>query len=253
MNNNMEKIVNLCKQYGFVFPGSEIYDGYKKSLDDLNIDESRVNMLTSAEVQKDEEGLLELAKNLNKPIYFVDLDLLKLFESQDIQKSELRKNFGMVLQETWIFSGTVMDNVRYAKPDATDEEVIEACKKAHADTFIQTLPDGYQTHITSQNGLSEGQKQMLAIARVMLLDNDIVILDEATSNIDTRSEKIINDAFDELMKDRTSIVIAHRLSTIVHANLILVLKDGHIIESGNHQTLMDKKGFYHSMYSSQFK
>ena len=171
----------------------------------------------------------------------------------DIQKSELRKNFGMVLQETWIFSGTVMDNVRYAKPDATDEEVIEACKKAHADTFIQTLPDGYQTHITSQNGLSEGQKQMLAIARVMLLDNDIVILDEATSNIDTRSEKLINDAFDELMKDRTSIVIAHRLSTIVHADLILVLKDGHIIESGNHQTLMAKKGFYHSMYSSQFK
>lgn len=170
----------------------------------------------------------------------------------DIKKSALRKNFGMVLQETWIFSGTVMENVRYAKPSASDEEVIEACKKAHADTFINTLPYGYQTKVSAKEGLSEGERQMLTIARVMLLSPDIVILDEATSNVDTRTEKLITDAFDKMMQNRTSIVIAHRLSTIQNATLILVLKDGHIIETGNHEQLMNKKGFYYSMYSSQF-
>ncbi len=170
----------------------------------------------------------------------------------DIKKSSLRANFGMVLQETWIFSGTVMENVRYAKPSATDEEVKAACKKAHADFFINTLPYGYETKVSAKEGLSEGERQMLTIARVMLLEPDIVILDEATSNVDTRTEKLITDAFDAIMKDRTSIVIAHRLSTIQKASLILVLKDGHVIETGNHQTLMTKKGFYYSMYSSQF-
>ncbi len=170
----------------------------------------------------------------------------------DIKKSSLRANFGMVLQETWIFSGTVMENVRYAKPSATDEEVKEACKKAHADFFINTLPYGYETKVSAKEGLSEGERQMLTIARVMLLEPDIVILDEATSNVDTRTEKLITDAFDAIMKNRTSIVIAHRLSTIQKASLILVLKDGHVIETGNHQTLMNKKGFYYSMYSSQF-
>lgn len=170
----------------------------------------------------------------------------------EISKSALRKNFGMVLQETWIFSATIMENVRYAKPDASDEEVIQACKKAHADTFISTLPRGYDTLVSAKEGLSEGERQMLTIARVMLLEPDIVILDEATSNVDTRSEKLITDAFDNMMKDRTSIVIAHRLSTIQRADLIIVLKDGHIIETGNHETLMNQKGFYYSMYSSQF-
>ena len=178
--------------------------------------------------------------------------LFNKLSQRKIKKSSLRSNFGMVLQETWIFSGTIMDNVRYAKPDASDEEVIEACKKAHADTFINTLPFGYQTKVSAKEGLSEGERQMITIARVMLLKPDIIILDEATSNVDTRSEKLISDAFDEMMKDRTSIVIAHRLSTIKSADIILVLKDGHIIEQGNHQSLMEKRGFYYSMYSSQF-
>ena len=170
-----------------------------------------------------------------------------------IAKKNLRKNFGMVLQETWIFSGTIMENVRYAKADASDEEVIDACKRAHADTFIQTLPDGYQTKVTAKAGLSEGERQMITIARVMLLEPDIVILDEATSNVDTRTEKLITDAFDQLLQGKTSIVIAHRLSTIKNADLILVLKDGHIIEQGNHTSLLAKRGFYYSMYSSQFQ
>ncbi len=170
-----------------------------------------------------------------------------------IKKSALRKNFGMVLQETWIFTGTIMDNVRYAKPEASDEEVIDACKRAHADTFINTLPDGYNTKVTAKQGLSEGERQMLTIARVMLLEPDIVILDEATSNVDTRTEKLITDAFDRLLENKTSIVIAHRLSTIRNSDLILVLKDGHIIEQGSHNVLMQKQGFYYSMYASQFK
>ena len=171
----------------------------------------------------------------------------------DIKKEELRKNFGMVLQETWIFSGTVLENVRYARPSASEEEVKEACKEAHADSFIQTLPDGYNTLIGAKSGLSEGERQMLTIARVMLAKPDIVILDEATSNVDTRTETYINDAFDKMMEGRTSIVVAHRLSTIRKADHILVLKDGHVIEQGNHKSLMDAKGFYYSMYSSQFK
>ncbi len=174
-------------------------------------------------------------------------------DGTSIRKSALRKNFGMVLQETWIFTGTIMDNVRYAKPEATDEEVIDACKRAHADTFINTLPDGYQTKVTAKQGLSEGERQMLTIARVMLLEPDIVILDEATSNVDTRTEKLITDAFDRLLENKTSIVIAHRLSTIRNSDLILVLKDGHIIEQGSHNALMAKQGFYYSMYASQFR
>ncbi len=174
-------------------------------------------------------------------------------DSTTMTKKSLRSNFGMVLQDTWIFSGTVKENIMYAKPEATEEELYEATRKAHADTFIKTLPDGYDTYVTSKSGLSEGERQLIAIARVMLRQPDIVILDEATSNIDTRTEVLINDAFDEMMKDRTSIVIAHRLSTIQKADLILVLKDGHIIESGNHRELMEKKGFYYDLYTSQFK
>ncbi len=171
---------------------------------------------------------------------------------KDIKKSSLRKNFGMVLQESWIFSGTVMDNIRYGKADASEEEVISTCKAIHIDSFINTLPYGYKSKVSNKEGLSEGEKQLITIARVMLLKPDIVILDEATSNVDTRSEKLINDAFDKMMKGRTSIVIAHRLSTIISADIILVLKDGKVIEQGNHQSLLKDKGFYYKLYNSQF-
>ena len=170
----------------------------------------------------------------------------------DIKKDSLRKHIGMVLQDTWIFDGTIFENIAYTKVNASKEEVIEAAKKAHADTFIDLLPNGYETKVNAKEGLSEGQKQMIAIARVMLLNPEVVILDEATSNIDTRSEKLISNSFDEMMKEKTSIVIAHRLSTIEHADVIIVMKDGHIIETGNHISLMKSKGFYYDMYSSQF-
>ena len=180
-------------------------------------------------------------------IKFNDID------GREIKKESLRDNFGMVLQETWIFKGSILDNVRYAKKEASDEEVIMACKRAHLDEFVLTLPKGYDTIISSNDGLSLGQRQMISIARVMLKDPSIVLLDEATSNVDTRTEKLINMSFDEMLKGRTSIVVAHRLSTIVSADIILVIKDGNIIEQGNHIELLKKKGFYHSMYMSQFK
>ena len=170
-----------------------------------------------------------------------------------LSKTSLRSNIGMVLQDTWIYSGTIMDNIRYLKKDASEEEVIEAAKKAHADIFIETLPEKYQTQVSNKSGLSEGQRQMIAIARVMLLNPNLVILDEATSNIDTRSEKLITDAFDQMMKEKTSIVIAHRLSTIEKADVIIVMKDGAVVETGNHSSLMKKQGFYYSLYASQYK
>jgi len=179
--------------------------------------------------------------NINNKSYF------------DIKKESLRSHVGMVLQDTWIFSGTILDNIRYYKKEASEEEVKEAAKKAHADIFINTLPNGYLTIVSNKHGLSEGQRQMIAIARIMLLNPELVILDEATSNIDTRSEKLITDAFDYMMKDKTSIVIAHRLSTIEKADIIIVMKDGAIVETGNHQELMKKQGFYYSLYSSQYK
>ena len=172
---------------------------------------------------------------------------------KEIDKASLRGNIGMVLQDTWIYSGSILDNIRYYKKTASEEEVKEAAKKAHADIFIDNLPNGYLTKVSNKEGLSEGQRQMIAIARVMLLNPNVVILDEATSNIDTRSEKLINDAFDNMMKDKTSIVIAHRLSTIEQADVIIVMKDGAINETGTHQSLMQKKGFYYSLYSSQYK
>ena len=178
--------------------------------------------------------------------------LVNGIDNLEIKKNSLRKNIGMVLQDTWIFDGTIYENIAYTKKNASKEEVIEAARKAHADTFIDLLPDGYDTHISAKEGLSEGQKQMIAIARVMLLNPEVVILDEATSNIDTRSEKLITNSFDEMMKEKTSIVIAHRLSTIEQADIIIVMKDGHIIETGKHEDLIESKGFYYSMYSSQF-
>ncbi len=170
---------------------------------------------------------------------------------KDISKESLLSNFGMVLQETWIFEGTVLENIKYAKPNATMDEVNEACKFAHVDSFISTLPQGFNTRIGGKDGLSEGQKQMLSIARAVLANPEIYILDEATSNIDTRSELLITEAFDKIMKNKTTIVIAHRLSTIRKSDIILVLKDGKIIETGNHESLMKAKGFYYQMYSTQ--
>ena len=174
-------------------------------------------------------------------------------QSSTVTKQSLRQNIGMVLQDTWIFTGTILDNIRYFRQTASEEEVKEAAKKAHADIFINTLPDGYMTKVSNKAGLSEGQRQMIAIARVMLLNPELVILDDATSNIDTRSEMLITEAFDAMMKEKTSIVIAHRLSTIEKADVIIVMRDGAIVETGNHKQLMKKQGFYYSLYSSQYK
>lgn len=179
-----------------------------------------------------------------------------LIDNNDISqftREELRNNFGMVLQDTWLFSGTIMENIRYGRLDATDEEVIKAAKSAHAHRFIQTLPDGYNMVINEEaNNISQGQKQLLTIARAILSDPKILILDEATSSVDTRTEILIQKAMENLMKGRTSFIIAHRLSTIRDADLILVMKDGDIIEQGNHQELLMKNGFYAELYNSQF-
>jgi ATP-binding cassette, subfamily B, multidrug efflux pump len=172
--------------------------------------------------------------------------------TQELQKAPFREHLGMVLQDTWIFSGTVYENIAYAKPSASREEVIAAAKKAQADGFIERLPQGYETKISDSSGLSIGEKQLLCVARVMLLAPEIVILDEATSNIDIRTESLLSKSFAELMKNKTSLVVAHRLSTIVGSDLIVVMKDGKIIEMGNHQQLLDKQGFYYSLYSAQF-
>jgi ATP-binding cassette subfamily B protein len=159
----------------------------------------------------------------------------------------------MVLQDTWLRSGTIRDNIRFGRPDATDEEVIRAAKEAHAHSFIKRLPEGYDTVIGENGGnLSQGQKQLLCIARVMLTLPPMLILDEATSSIDTRTEIRIQKAFQTMMEGRTSFIVAHRLSTIRNADVILVMKDGNIIEQGTHQELLEQKGFYANLYNSQF-
>ena len=171
-----------------------------------------------------------------------------------IDKKEFKNLFGMVLQDSWVFSGTIMDNIRYGKLDATDEEVKNAAISAYAHHFIKTLPDGYNMELNEDtNNISGGQKQLLTIARAILSNPKILILDEATSSVDTRTEVLIQKAMDELMKGRTSFVIAHRLSTIKNADLILVMKDGDIIETGNHEELMKQNGFYTNLYNSQFE
>lgn len=173
---------------------------------------------------------------------------------KDFKRGELRKMFGMVLQDTWLFGGSIKDNIKYGKPNATDEEVIEAAKAAHADHFIRTLPNGYDMLIDEEAGnISQGQKQLLTIARVILTNPRILILDEATSSIDTRTEQQIQAAMDNLMKGRTSFIIAHRLSTIKNADLILVMNQGDIIEQGTHEELLAKDGFYANLYNSQFQ
>ena len=173
---------------------------------------------------------------------------------KDFNRSELRELFGMVLQDTWLFHGTIMENIRYGRLDATDEEVIAAAKAAHAHHFIMSQPGGYQMVLNEEtNNISQGQKQLLTIARAILADNRILILDEATSSVDTRTEERIQKAMDNLMKGRTSFVIAHRLSTIRDADLILVMKDGDIIEQGTHEALLEAGGFYANLYNSQFE
>ena len=172
---------------------------------------------------------------------------------RDVTRESLRTNFGMVLQDTWLISGTIRDNIAFGKPDATDEEIIAAAKAAHAHSFIKRLKDGYGTEIGEGGGkLSQGQKQLICIARIMLTLPPMLILDEATSSIDTRTEMKIQDAFLSLMKGRTSFIVAHRLSTIREADIILVMKDGHIMETGKHEELLAKGGFYAELYNSQF-
>lgn len=188
--------------------------------------------------------------------YDVNSGAIKLNGSniKDFNRRELRDAFGMVLQDTWLFKGTIMENIRYGRLDATDEEVIAAAKAARAHHFIQTLPGGYQMELNEDaSNVSQGQKQLLTIARAILADNPILILDEATSSVDTRTEIQIQNAMDNLMKGRTSFVIAHRLSTIKDADIILVMKEGDIVEQGNHEELLAKGGFYADLYNSQFE
>ena len=189
---------------------------------------------------------------------FYDLNSGKiLIDGHDISefdRGEIRKLFGMVLQDTWLFNGTIKDNIRYSKQDASDADVIEAAKAAHVHHFIKTLPNSYNMEINEEtSNISQGQKQLLTIARVILANPKILILDEATSSIDTRTEIQIQSAMDELMKGRTSFIIAHRLSTIRNADLILVMNNGDIVEQGTHEELLGKNGFYAELYNSQFE
>ena len=172
---------------------------------------------------------------------------------RDVTRKSLRTNYGMVLQETWLKSGTIRENIAYGRPDATEDEVIQAAKEAHAHGFITRMPEGYDTVIREDGGnLSQGQKQLLCIARVMLCLPPMLILDEATSSIDTRTEIRVQKAFARMMEGRTSFIVAHRLSTIREADVILVMRDGHIVEKGRHEELLEKNGFYAEIYNSQF-
>lgn len=193
--------------------------------------------------------------NLLMRFYDVDSGFIRV-SGQDIRhltRKSLRDSYGMVLQETWLKAGTIRENIAYAKPDATEEEIIQAAKKAHAHSFIRRMPQGYDTVISEDGGnLSQGQKQLLCIARVMLKLPPMLILDEATSSIDTRTEIRIQKAFAAMMEGRTSFIVAHRLSTIRESDVILVMKDGHVIEQGTHETLLEKQGFYAELYNSQF-
>jgi ATP-binding cassette subfamily B protein len=186
---------------------------------------------------------------LNKGSILIDgVDITKM------KRSDLRSLFGMVLQDTWLFNGTIKDNLKYGALDASDDEIEEACQNAYAHHFIQTLPEGMDTVINEESSnISAGQKQLLTIARAFIKNPKILILDEATSSVDTRTELLIQNGMDKLMEGRTSFIIAHRLSTIRDANTIIVMKDGDIVEIGNHDTLLKQKGFYSELYESQFE
>lgn len=194
---------------------------------------------------------------INLLMRFYDTDSGKIsvdgVDIKDMERDELRKLYGMVLQDSWLFCGTIMENLKYGNPNATDEEVIEAAKAAYAHSFIRRMPDGYDTMISESGGnLSQGQKQLLCIARAMLSNPTMLILDEATSSIDTLTEIRVQKAFAKIMQGRTSFVVAHRLSTIKESDVILVMRDGNIIEQGTHDELLAKGGFYKKLYESQF-
>lgn len=194
---------------------------------------------------------------INLLMRFYDTDSGKIsvdgVDIKDMERDELRKLYGMVLQDSWLFCGTIMENLKYGNPNATDEEVIEAAKAAYAHSFIRRMPDGYDTMISESGGnLSQGQKQLLCIARAMLSNPTMLILDEATSSIDTLTEIRVQKAFAKIMQGRTSFVVAHRLSTIKESDVILVMRDGNIIEQGTHDELLAKGGFYKNLYESQF-
>lgn len=192
--------------------------------------------------------------NLLMRFYDVDSGEISVdgVDIRNIKRCALRRNYGMVLQDTWIMSGSVRDNIRLGNPDATDEEVIDAAKRAHAHSFIKRLPNGYDTVISDNGGLSQGQKQLLCVARIMLTTPSMLILDEATSSIDTRTEMKIQDAFSVLMKEKTAFIVAHRLSTIKNADMIIVMNNGNIVETGSHSDLIKQGGFYAKLYNSQF-
>ena len=193
--------------------------------------------------------------NLLMKFYDINSGDIKIdgVSTKELTRENIHDLFTMVLQDTWLKSGTIADNIRLGKTDATDDEIIEAAKKAHAHSFIKRLPNGYKTKIGEDGGsLSQGQKQLLCITRLMLCPPPMLILDEATSSIDTRTEIKIQKAFNTLMKNRTTFIVAHRLSTIQNADLILVMNDGNIIEQGTHASLYAQKGFYYNLYNSQF-
>ncbi len=228
------------------------YDKSKKLIEDLNLDIKKGQRV--AIVGPTGSGKTTLI-NLLMRFYDVDKGSSSIdgYNIKDLKRSVLRSNFGMVLQETWLRNGTIRDNITLGREGFTDEEIIEAAKASHAHSFIKRLPNGYDTVISENGGnLSQGQKQLLCITRVMLSIPPMLILDEATSSIDTNTEIRIQKAFNRMMKGRTSFIVAHRLSTIREADVILVMKDGHIIEQGAHQELLDKKGFYYNLYNSQF-
>jgi len=194
---------------------------------------------------------------VNLLVRFYEIDaghiLLGGVDYRDLTRDEVRRAYAMVLQDTWMFAGSIRDNIRYGRPEASDDEVVEAAKAAHVDSFVRALPEGYATLLDQDaSNLSSGQKQLLTIARAFLANQNVLILDEATSNVDTRTEVLIQEAMTSLRKGRTSFVIAHRLSTIHDANVIIVMDKGRIVEQGSHDALMAARGLYFDLYNSQF-
>ena len=258
INEDVEIVNRLAKPLDYVsgeIDFSHVYFSYsreKKLIDDLNLNVKKgMRVAIVGPTGSGKTTLINLLMRFYDPVsgdIYIDGTEIK-----DITKKSLRENFGMVLQETWLKSGTILENIKMGKPDATLEEVIEASKTTHAHYFIEKLKDGYDTVINAQaDNLSSGEKQLLCITRIMLTMPPMLILDEATSSIDTRTELKIQKSFQLLMKGKTSFIVAHRLSTIMDADIILVLKDGKIIEQGNHKELLKRKGFYFELYNSQF-